>query len=45
MKLATYDISYAVDKDLLQGEVRDDLTVMVAGQGGDGSLTIIALLS
>ena len=45
MKLATYDISFPVDKDLLQGEVRDDLTVMVAGQGGDGSLTIIALLS
>ncbi len=45
MKLAIYDISSAVDKDLLQGEVRDDLTMMVAGQGGDGSLTIIALVS
>ena len=45
MNIATYDISSLVDKDLLRGEVRDDLTVMVAGQGGDGSLTIIALLS
>ena len=45
MKPAIYDISAAVDKDLLRAEVRDDLTVMVAGQGGDGSLTIIALLS
>ena len=45
MNIATYDISSMVNKDLLQGEVRDDLTVMVAGQGGDGSLTIIALLS
>lgn len=27
------------------GEPRDELTVMVAGQGGDGSLTIITLLS
>ncbi len=45
MNQALYDISSAIDKDLLQGEDRDDLTVMVAGQGGDGSLTIIALLS
>jgi 2-oxoglutarate ferredoxin oxidoreductase subunit alpha len=45
MKPAIYDISSAVDKDLLRSEARDDLTVMVAGQGGDGSLTIIALLS
>jgi 2-oxoglutarate ferredoxin oxidoreductase subunit alpha len=45
MNIATYDISAMVDKELLCGEVRDDLTVMVAGQGGDGSLTIIALLS
>jgi len=45
MNVATYDISAMVDKDLLQGRDRDDLTVMVAGQGGDGSLTIIALLS
>jgi len=45
MNIANYDISAMVDKDLLHGEVRDDLTVMVAGQGGDGSLTIIALLS
>jgi 2-oxoglutarate ferredoxin oxidoreductase subunit alpha len=45
MSIATYDISSMVNKDLLCGEVRDDLTVMVAGQGGDGSLTIIALLS
>ena len=42
MKLAVYDISSAVEKDLLQGEIRDDVTMMVAGQGGDGSLTIIA---
>jgi 2-oxoglutarate ferredoxin oxidoreductase subunit alpha len=45
MSVATYDISSMVSKDLLQGKVRDDLTFMVAGQGGDGSLTIIALLS
>ena len=45
MKPAIYDISSSVDKDLLRAEVRDDMTVMVAGQGGDGSLTIIALLS
>jgi len=45
MKLPIYDISSAVDKDLLRGEVRDDLTIMVAGQGGDGSLTIVALVS
>ena len=45
MNIAVYDISAMVDRDLLCGEVRDDLTVMVAGQGGDGSLTIIALLS
>lgn len=45
MKPAVFDISSVVDKDLLRAEVRDDLTLMVAGQGGDGSLTIIALLS
>ena len=45
MKPAIYDISSSVDKDVLRAEVCDDLTVMVAGQGGDGSLTIIALLS
>lgn len=45
MITAAFDISSMVNKDLLHGEVRDDLTVMVAGQGGDGSLTIIALLS
>ena len=45
MKPAIFDISSSVDKDLLDAEVRDDLTMMVAGQGGDGSLTIIALLS
>jgi 2-oxoglutarate ferredoxin oxidoreductase subunit alpha len=45
MSTAVYDIRSAVDSDLLRAEDRDDLTVMVAGQGGDGSLTIIALLS
>lgn len=45
MKPAIYDISSIIDKDLLRAEVREDLTMMVAGQGGDGSLTIIALLS
>ncbi len=45
MSVATYDISAMVSKDLLQGKVRKDITFMVAGQGGDGSLTIIALLS
>ena len=44
MSTAVYDIRSAVDTDLLRAEDRDDLTVMVAGQGGDGSLTIIALL-
>ena len=45
MKPAVFDISSAVPGELLRAEVRDDLSVMVAGQGGDGSLTIIALLS
>jgi 2-oxoglutarate ferredoxin oxidoreductase subunit alpha len=45
MKPAVYDISSMVPRDLLRAKVRDDLTIMVAGQGGDGSLTIIALLS
>lgn len=45
MSVAVYDINPVVSEDLLQGKVREDLTVMVAGQGGDGSLTIIALLS
>jgi 2-oxoglutarate ferredoxin oxidoreductase subunit alpha len=45
MKPAIYDISSSVDKNRLRAEVREELTVMVAGQGGDGSLTIIALLS
>jgi 2-oxoglutarate ferredoxin oxidoreductase subunit alpha len=45
MNLQIHDISPMVDKSLLQGTVRDDLTMMVAGQGGDGSLTIIALVS
>ena len=45
MKQAVYDISASMDKAYLRAEVRNDLTVMVAGQGGDGSLTIIALLS
>ena len=45
MNLEVHNISAMVDRELLQSRVRDDLTVMVAGQGGDGSLTIIALLS
>ena len=45
MSSAVYDISHMIDKDLLKGTVRDDMTMMVAGQGGDGSLTIIALIS
>jgi len=45
MSQEVYDISARVDKDLLQATACDDLTFMVAGQGGDGSLTIIALLS
>jgi len=45
MSSVVYDISSMVDPSLLKARVRDDLTLMVAGQGGDGSLTIIALLS
>jgi len=45
MTSAVYNISPVIDPELLQGKVCDDLTVMVAGQGGDGSLTIIALVS
>lgn len=45
MKPPVYDMGLVVDKALLQATVRDDLTIMVAGQGGDGSLTIIALVS
>jgi 2-oxoglutarate ferredoxin oxidoreductase subunit alpha len=45
MNLAVYDISSVIDEDRLRSEVRNDMTFMVAGQGGDGSLTIIALLS
>ena len=45
MNQSSFDISSLVDSHLLGGQARDDLTVMVAGQGGDGSLTIIALLS
>jgi hypothetical protein len=45
MTLAVYDISSNVSREQLTAQARDDLTVMVAGQGGDGSLTIIALLS
>ena len=45
MSQVVHDIGYRVEQDQLQATVRDDLTFMVAGQGGDGSLTIIALLS
>ncbi|MEO2023124.1 MAG: 2-oxoacid:acceptor oxidoreductase family protein, partial [Pirellulaceae bacterium] len=45
MNLHIHEIGALVDKSLLLGTVRDDLTMMVAGQGGDGSLTIIALVS
>lgn len=38
---ATFEVAPAA----LSPVTRDDMTVMVAGQGGDGSLTIIALLS
>lgn len=37
--------SRLIAPELLRNRVRGDLTFMVAGQGGDGSLTIIALLS
>ena len=40
-----HDIGSRVEQDQLQATVRDDMTFVVAGQGGDGSLTIIALLS
>lgn len=45
MSRQAYDIDLLVDRKLLRAAELDDLTVMVAGQGGDGSLTIIALLS
>jgi 2-oxoglutarate ferredoxin oxidoreductase subunit alpha len=45
MNQVVHDIGFTLDQDRLQSTMRDDLTVMVAGQGGDGSLTIIALLS
>ncbi len=45
MNQVVHDIGYRVEQNQLQATVRDDLTFMVAGQGGDGSLTIIALLS
>jgi 2-oxoglutarate ferredoxin oxidoreductase subunit alpha len=40
-----YDIAGLVAPELLKSRPRDDMTMMVAGQGGDGSLTIIALVS
>lgn len=36
---------FEVPASRLDAERREDMTIMVAGQGGDGSLTIIALLS
>ncbi|NIM70392.1 MAG: 2-oxoacid:acceptor oxidoreductase subunit alpha [Xanthomonadales bacterium] len=45
MSQVLHEIGPMIDPQLLQGRERDDLTMMVAGQGGDGSLTIIALVS
>jgi len=45
LKQPSYDISPLIDDNRLCSEVCDDMTIMVAGQGGDGSLTIIALVS
>jgi len=42
---SSYDISHLIDAKRLCSEVCDDISIMVAGQGGDGSLTIIALIS
>jgi Pyruvate/2-oxoacid:ferredoxin oxidoreductase gamma subunit len=42
---SSYDISHLIDKERLCSDVCDDMTIMVAGQGGDGSLTIVALIS
>ena len=40
-----HDLRSAIDKDRLSSEVRDDMTFMAGGQGGDGSLTVVALIS
>ncbi len=45
MMLEVAGATIQLKDEALESTVRDDLTVMVAGQGGDGSLTIIALLS
>jgi 2-oxoglutarate ferredoxin oxidoreductase subunit alpha len=42
---SSYDISHLIDEKRLCSKQSDDMTIMVAGQGGDGSLTIIALIS
>ncbi len=45
MTQPSYDISHLIDKKRLCSELCDDMTIMAAGQGGDGSLTIVALMS
>jgi len=45
MTLAVFDNSLMVDPKFLLDKVCNDLNVMVAGQGGDGSLTISKLVS
>jgi len=45
MSQAVQDTRRLIPPERLRNQVREDLTFMVAGQGGDGSLTIIALLS
>ena len=45
MTQSSYDISHLIDEKRLCSKLCDDMTFMVAGQGGDGSLTIIALIS
>jgi len=41
----SYDLCPAVERVRLNSEVRDDMTFMAGGQGGDGSLTVVALVS
>ena len=45
MTLQAGDITLELNQHQLSATIRDDLTFMVAGQGGDGSLTIISLLA
>ena len=45
MTAKSYDLCPALERVRLNSEVRDDMTFMAGGQGGDGSLTVVALVS